>query len=103
MFLSQPNGLYVNWIVHPRNSTVGSTKCKYLMITADYHGSTVEEALRHVARIIGRVRMANQEQEARLITGHGQIQREVIEMLEAHGLEPTIQISNSGVVRVIID
>ena len=81
--------------------TNASTKCK--MITADYHGWTVEEALTNVDRIVDRVRMEGKQIEAKFITGHGQIQREILSSLKHYGLEPTIQLSNSGVVLVVIE
>lgn len=73
------------------------------MITQDFHGWTVEEALAEVHRVVGDVRMEETACTAEFITGHGVIQNAIMDELVLMGLSPSIQLSNSGVVTVVIE
>ena len=72
------------------------------MITRDFHGWTVEDSINEVHRIIGNVRMLGIEEQVEFITGHGIIQNAIMGELVLQGLNPSIQLSNSGVVTVVI-
>lgn len=73
------------------------------MITRDFHGWMIEEALDEVHRLVSATRMLKTTMQIELITGHGVIQNAVMEELEKQGLSPSIQLGNSGVVTVIIE
>ena len=73
------------------------------MITRDFHGWTVDEAIDEVYSLVDAARMMETEVQVELITGHGVIQGVVMKALEAHGLNPSIKMSNSGVVIVIME
>lgn len=73
------------------------------MYKIDYHGWKLEPALRDVEGLVSSIRLNGQTQQAELITGHGIIQQEVINLLESYSLKPSIQLGNSGVVMVEIE
>ena len=73
------------------------------MITRDFHGWTIDESLDEVHRLISATRLMATETQVEFITGHGIIQKVILEELEKQGLSPSIQLSNSGVVLVIIE
>lgn len=73
------------------------------MISRDFHGWTIDEALDEVHRLVGATRMLETVAQVEFITGHGVIQKAIIEELKLQGLKPSIQLSNSGVVTVIIE
>jgi hypothetical protein len=72
------------------------------MIRRDYHNFLVGEALRDAERVIGEVRMDGKAEEARFITGYGMIRQQLFELLQTHGLEPTYELGNQGVILVDI-
>jgi len=73
------------------------------MISRDFHGWTIEESLNEVHRIISNIRMLGTVEQVEFITGHGIIQNAVMDELKTQGLKPAIQLSNSGVVIVVIE
>ena len=73
------------------------------MITKDYHGYYLDEALADVERVIGRVRVAGKVEQAEFITGFGVIRTEIFNLLERYSLEPTHKIGNEGTIIVIIE
>jgi len=68
------------------------------MITRDYHGFTLENALMDLSFMVGTIRQKRDRKDVTLITGHGIIQIKVMEELQMYGLSPKIQLGNSGVV-----
>lgn len=62
----------------------------------DLHGYTRAEAERLVARIIDAARLANKQDEILFITGHGTIQRFLLDYLGEQGVERHIQLGNDG-------
>lgn len=73
------------------------------MIKRDFHGYTLENALRQVEVIIGEVRTAGNTQSAEFITGHGVIQEGLLTLCEQYGLDAKISWTNSGAINVIIE
>jgi len=73
------------------------------MITRDFHGWTVDEAIDEVHRLVSATRMLETTAQVEFITGHGVIQGAVCEELTKQSLKPSIQLGNSGVVTVIIE
>ncbi len=73
------------------------------MITKDYHGYTLNDALMDLSFLISTIRMKRDRKEVKLITGHGIIQTEVMNELRNYGLQPTIQLGNSGVILCMIE
>ena len=73
------------------------------MIKRDFHGYKLEEALDAVEGIIGQCRLNNKITKAEFITGHGVIQKEVLNLCEAYGLDAQVSWANSGVVTVYIE
>ena len=73
------------------------------VLEIDFHHHTVESAIGVVESIINHSRMVNEPVDCRFITGRGKIQREFMAFFkEVYGLEPSIPISNTGVVNVYI-
>lgn len=72
------------------------------MIYRDYHHHLVGEALRDAERVISDVRMRGVAEEARFITGYGVIRKDLFELLQTYGLEPTYELGNQGVILVDI-
>ncbi len=68
------------------------------MIRRDYHHYSLQEAIRDAESLIAGIRMTMNTEYCEFIVGHGIIKDELISLLKAHGLEPTIQLGNSGVV-----
>jgi len=68
----------------------------------DIHGLTLYETQDLVHKIVGEVRLDNQEDWVRIITGNGVLQKEVISILESYSLKPELQWGNSGCVDVHI-
>jgi hypothetical protein len=73
------------------------------MIKHDFHGNKLEDALRQADIAVGKVRQAGKTETAEFIVGHGVIRDELIQLLKAYGLNPTIKMGNSGVITVIIE
>jgi len=67
-------------------------------IQRDYHGWKLHDALFDVERHISVIREKRDCKDLELITGHGVIQHETVALLKRYGLNPTIQLGNSGVV-----
>jgi hypothetical protein len=68
----------------------------------DFHGWRHDDAIDEVHKIVGRIRLANKTETAEFITGYGSIRTELIRILEKYGLEPTVKLSNKGVIIVNI-
>jgi len=73
------------------------------MIVRDYHHYTVDEALADASRLVGYVRTSGRIDDAEFIVGHGQIQHRLIALLNSYGLIATVKLSNTGVVRCLIE
>jgi dsDNA-specific endonuclease/ATPase MutS2 len=72
-------------------------------IEIDFHGYSVEDALRAVESIINEIRMNNDSETCYFITGHGRIRTAIYDMLrDTYELEPVIPLANAGVVTVYI-
>ena len=74
-----------------------------IITTRDFHGWTIEDAIKEVHRIVGTTRMVGAAVQVVLVTGHGVIQGAVMDELTDLGLKPSTQLGNSGVVTVIIE
>lgn len=73
------------------------------MIKRDFHGHTVDQAVRDVEDIIGQCRIKNAVTKAEFITGHGVIQERLLALCEEYGLEAQVSWANSGVISVLIE
>jgi len=72
-------------------------------IEIDFHGYSVEDALRAVESVINDIRMNNNAETCYFITGRGRIRSAIYEMLlKTYELDPVIPLANSGVVTVYI-
>ena len=72
-------------------------------IEIDFHGYTVEDALRVVEGMVNDIRMNSDAVELYFITGRGRIRKEIFDMLsKTYGLEPVIPMANTGVVIVYV-
>ena len=72
------------------------------MIYRDYHHHRLDEALADAEHVIGAVRMDSRAENARFVTGYGVIREELFDLLQRHGLEPTYELGNQGVILVDI-
>ena len=72
------------------------------MMSIDFHGHTVEEAVRTAEKIICTVRMNKEEKHYSFITGRGVIKQRLSEVLREHGLEPVEPMANGGIIEVEI-
>ncbi len=78
------------------------------MITRDYHGTTLEKALRDAETIVDSVRLnrtLNSKpgqplpgEDVQFITGHGVIRGELMNLLRDNGLDPSFKLGNDGVI-----
>lgn len=73
------------------------------MIKKDFHGKTLEEAESELHQMISDVRKIGNAEYAEIITGHGVIKSQFIELFERYGLDPMEKIGNSGTIMVIIE
>jgi len=73
------------------------------VISKDYHGIRVGDALDDLNRIIGEVRLSRRTEYAEFITGYGLIREAFHVNLRAHGLTPTYKLGNEGVIVVTIE
>lgn len=73
------------------------------MKSVDYHHFLLADALAHAERFIYVVRSEHRTEDIHFITGHGIIQLELMSLLRAFGLCPSIQLGNSGVVICTIE
>lgn len=73
------------------------------MIRRDYHAYRLQEALWDAEDIIGRVRSTRKSEDAEFIVGHGVIKGELLDLLESYGLNPSVQLGNTGVVICTIE
>ena len=72
-------------------------------IEIDFHGYSVEEAIRTAESLVSQIRMTQQEVECTFITGKGRIRDELISIFStSYELQPFIPMANSGVVRVLV-
>lgn len=73
------------------------------MITRDYHGFLLDDAIADAERVIGAVRMSGMPKEAEFITGFGVIRNELFILLEAYSLQPSYKLNNPGTIYVVIE
>jgi len=73
------------------------------MISKDYHGYPLNDAIDDLNRIIGEVRMSRKREYAEFITGFGVIRAAFFSLLKAHGLNPSYKIGNEGIIVVVIE
>ncbi|KKM08141.1 hypothetical protein LCGC14_1726880 [marine sediment metagenome] len=73
------------------------------MITKDYHGYPLNDAIDDLNRIIGEVRMSSRTEYAEFITGFGVIRAALHSTLKVHGLDPSYKIGNEGIIVVTIE
>lgn len=76
---------------------------RQIMITKDFHGLLLDEALQEAELIIGTVRTSGKAEQAEFITGFGVIRTEVFELLEQYSLSPHYKIGNAGTITVYIE
>ncbi len=72
------------------------------MIVRDYHGWSFDDAMNDVHNIISDVRMRRTTEHVEFITGYGIIRGELIKLLLAYELDPTVKMSNTGTIVVEI-
>lgn len=76
------------------------------MIRRDYHKFKLHEALCDAEDVINAFRMNRRHKEstedAEFIVGHGVIRIHLIKLLESHGLSPTPQLGNDGVILCLL-
>lgn len=73
------------------------------MARIDFHETSLEDALEKLHQIVGEVRLNNDSMEYRFITGNGIIKPRLIRTLETYGIKAEEEMSNSGVVRALIE
>lgn len=73
------------------------------MISRDYHNHTLSQAMEDVSNVIGHVRLKGERKDAEFITGRGVICEELLKVLSAHGLFPSLKLGNDGVVVCVIE
>ena len=73
------------------------------MLEVDFHHYRVADALERVHQIISEARMSGGRTEVRLITGHGSIKVEIIQLLTKYDIEHNIKLGNSGTIVAVID
>lgn len=69
----------------------------------DFHGMTVEEAEHRLELLIGEIRMEEDSEDVRLITGIGVIMNAFLQRLEAEELDHHIELGNNGVIIATIE
>lgn len=73
------------------------------MITIDYHGVPVVDAVNDVMGIIDLHRMRKQSVEYEFIVGFGRIRDALPPLLRGYGLKPTFKLGNTGVILCLIE
>lgn len=73
------------------------------MISKDYHGFLLDDAINDLNCVIGEVRMADRTEYAEFITGYGVIRAALHSMLKVHGLDPSYKLGNEGTIVVTIE
>jgi hypothetical protein len=66
------------------------------MITRDYHGCTLLDALNEAASLISDVRTLGESVDVEFITGNGVIRTELYKLLKHYRLDPYYKLGNSG-------
>lgn len=73
------------------------------MISRDYHGFGLDDALHDLELVVGGVRQAGKTEHAEIITGFGVIKYAVFSILKVYGLDPSFKIGNEGTIVVTIE
>ena len=73
------------------------------MISRDYHGFYLDDALHDLELVVGGVRQAGKTEYAEIITGFGAIKGAVYTRLKMYGLDPSWKIGNEGAIVVTIE
>lgn len=73
------------------------------MITRDYHGFKVIEAINNLESLIDGVRQERKTIEVEVVTGFGQIRTEVFQKLLDYGLDPSYKLGNDGTIYCVIE
>lgn len=73
------------------------------MLTRDYHGFKLDEALRDADGIVASIRLRKQVQDVCFIVGHGVIRQELIKLLQNYSLTPSVKLDNAGCITCIIE
>lgn len=70
------------------------------MITLDFHGYTLEQAMIKAHDTVGQYRMrgGGRPMEVEFITGHGIIHHELVKLLQKYGLTPSTKLGNTGII-----
>ena len=69
----------------------------------DYHGRTLEDALKDAEGIIDSARLQGNAVEVEIITGRGEIRQELMDLFENHSLKPTYKLGNDRVILVTVE
>lgn len=69
-----------------------------MIITRDFHGWTLEDAIQEVHNVIGDVRLNRKQQTVHFITGNGPIRSGVADTLQQYGLFCEAMWGNPGVI-----
>lgn len=73
------------------------------METYDLHGYKLEEAINFVEKVIGEVRLKNEERVVKFITGHGVIRKELKKYFDNNDIEYFVDWASEAVLIVTID
>ena len=73
------------------------------MISKDYHGYPLKDAIDDLERVIGDVRLSGRSEHAEFITGYGIIRAAFHSILKVHGLDPAYKLGNEGIIVVTIE
>jgi hypothetical protein len=69
----------------------------------DFHGMTVQEALHQLELLVGEIRMEEDPEDVRLITGQGKIMNLFLEYLEREELDHHLEWGNNGCIIATIE
>ncbi len=73
------------------------------MTTFDYHEYTLADALAHAERFVFVTRTKKRTMDVEFITGRGVIQRELMNLLQTMGLNPSLKMGNDGCIICTIE
>ena len=73
------------------------------MVVVDYHGKTIEDALRDAEEKISNARAAGSAVQVEFITGHGKIKQELPKLLKKYKIECAEKLGNTGALIAILE
>ena len=69
----------------------------------DFHGMTVEEALKKMETIIGDVRIDGNCEDVRIITGRGPIRNAILKLCDEYDFDHDFELGNDGALYITIE